>query len=240
MRRVAAASATVSGRDQRAGRHLLALLDRDRAIVPLTGDGTSMDAFSVSSVMSGSSTRISAPDRHQHLDHGHVLGVAQIGNPDLDDAHSSAFTSPKMPAQKHDEARSLGAVDDSMIVGQRQRQHQPRHERALVEHRLLAGARYAEDRHFGRIDDRREGRAADAAEARDGEASRPASRPPSVCRRAPSPTAPPVRARCRTDCLRSASRITGTTRPFGVSAANPMWKYFLRDRDSRPPHRARH
>ena len=27
---------------------------------------------------------------------------------------------------------------------------------------------------------------------------------------------------------RSASRITGTTRPFGVSAAKPIWKYFLK------------
>jgi hypothetical protein len=31
-------------------------------------EGTSMDAFSLSSVMSGSSTRISAPDGHQHFD----------------------------------------------------------------------------------------------------------------------------------------------------------------------------
>ena len=32
------------------------------------------------------------------------------------------------------------------------------------------------------------------------------------------------------DILASASRITGTTRPFGVSAANPRWMYFFKTR----------
>ena len=32
--------------------------------------------------------------------------------------------------------------------------------------------------------------------------------------------------------LRSASRTTGTIRPLGVSAAKPMWMYFLRTRFS--------
>ena len=31
--------------------------------------------------------------RHENLDHGHILGVADIGNPDFDSAHKSAFTS---------------------------------------------------------------------------------------------------------------------------------------------------
>ena len=34
---------------------------------------------------------------------------------------------------------------------------------------------------------------------------------------------------CSTPFL-SASLITGTTRPFGVSAAKPMWKYFFSTR----------
>ena len=33
--------------------------------------------------------------------------------------------------------------------------------------------------------------------------------------------------------FRSTSRMTGTTRPSGVSTATPMWKYFLRIRFSR-------
>ena len=69
------------------------------------------------------------------------------------------------------EAGAVGAVDDSMVVGQRQRQHQTRFEAlaCLVPHRLPVGAREAEDGDFRAVDDRREHGAADAAEAGDGE-----------------------------------------------------------------------
>src|SRR6185437_1681942 len=67
------------------------------------------------------------------------------------------------------EARARGAVDDAVIVGERQRQHQPRHEAALAIYGTHRRARYAENRDLGRIDDRREGGTADAAETGDGE-----------------------------------------------------------------------
>ena len=66
---------------------------------------------------------------------------------------------------------AVGAVDHPVIVRQRQRQHQPRHERAVLVHRAVCGARHAEDGDLGRVDDRRERRATDAAQARDREAA---------------------------------------------------------------------
>src|SRR5690625_2200195 len=68
-------------------------------------------------------------------------------------------------------ARGRGAVDDAMVVRQRQRQHQPRHELAAVPDRLHAVARDAQDGHFRRIDDGRELGAADAAQRRNGNAA---------------------------------------------------------------------
>src|SRR6266545_4521397 len=67
------------------------------------------------------------------------------------------------------EARPGGAVDDAVVVRKRQRQHQPRNERAVLVHRPHLRSRHAEDRDFGRVDDRRERRAADAPEAGDAE-----------------------------------------------------------------------
>ena len=69
----------------------------------------------------------------------------------------------------HDEARGGGAVDHAVVVGERERQDQARHELAPVPDRLRLRARGAEDRDLGRVDDRREERAADAAERRDRE-----------------------------------------------------------------------
>ena len=46
-----------------------------------------------------------------------------------------------------------------MIVRQRQRQDQSRHERAVLVDGTLAGPGHAEDRDFRRVDDRRECRA---------------------------------------------------------------------------------
>ena len=125
------------------------------------------------------------------------------------------------------------AVDHAMVVGQRQRQHQARHELPCRPTPASSrDLRHAEDRDFGRVDDRRERGAADAAQRRDREASRPACRPGRACRRAPSPPARPSPARSASTPFLSASLITGTTRPFGVSAAKPMWKYCLRIRFS--------
>ena len=83
-------------RDQRARRHLLALLDQRSSDRAGRGDGTSMDAFSVSSVIErivhARPARPTATSTSTTVD---VLGVAEIGNPNLDRAHSSAFTSPE-------------------------------------------------------------------------------------------------------------------------------------------------
>src|SRR5690606_37546076 len=53
-----------------------------------------------------------------------------------------------------------------MVVRQRQRQYQARHETAVLEHRTPLTTGDAEDRDLGRVDDRREERSADRAEAR--------------------------------------------------------------------------
>src|SRR4051812_1681635 len=67
------------------------------------------------------------------------------------------------------EARAVRAVDDAVIVGESDRQHQARHELLAAPHRAQRAARHAEDRDFGRVDDRRESRAADSAQAGDRE-----------------------------------------------------------------------
>src|SRR5690606_27471765 len=64
------------------------------------------------------------------------------------------------------EAHRVRAVDDPMVVRQRQRQYQARHETAVLEHRTPLTTGDAEDRDLGRVDDRREERSADRAEAR--------------------------------------------------------------------------
>ena len=56
-----------------------------------------------------------------------------------------------------------------MVVGQRQRQVEPRNELAVARHGFDDAARHTEDRDLRRIDDRREEAAADAAETRDRE-----------------------------------------------------------------------
>ena len=56
-----------------------------------------------------------------------------------------------------------------MVVGQRQRRHQPRAKPDFAENGHHAGPRHAQNRHFRRVDDGRERGAADAAKARDRE-----------------------------------------------------------------------
>src|SRR5437867_1539959 len=69
------------------------------------------------------------------------------------------------------EARAGRAVDDAVVVGERQRQHQPRSEGAVLVDRPHLRSRHAENRYFGCVDDGRERRTADAAEAGDAEAA---------------------------------------------------------------------
>src|SRR5712691_2125871 len=69
------------------------------------------------------------------------------------------------------EADAVGAVDRTVIVRERQRQHQARHELAVPVHRFHARSRDAENRQFGRVHDRREVRAADASQIRNTEAA---------------------------------------------------------------------
>ena len=61
---------------------------------PLTGEGTSIEAFSVSSVISGSSTPNLAALFDENVDDIDAFGVAEIRNAYLDEAHSNALTSP--------------------------------------------------------------------------------------------------------------------------------------------------
>ena len=67
------------------------------------------------------------------------------------------------------EAGGKRAIDDAVVVGNAQRQHQARLEGLAVPHRLHLRAHDAEDCDFRRVDDGREVGAADAAEAGDGE-----------------------------------------------------------------------
>src|SRR5262245_51234283 len=77
--------------------------------------------------------------------------------------------------QEGGEARRGGAVDHAVVVGERERKDQTGLEDVFAllalsgKGRFQSRARDAEDRHFRRVDDRREGGAADAAQARDRE-----------------------------------------------------------------------
>ena len=162
-------------------------------MVPAAADGTSMVALSVSRVISGVSTSTLSPT---------LTSTSTIGTASKLPI-SGTTRSMRLIRHRLDQAARLGehlrqigresrrqrAIDDAMIVGQRQRQHQARHESAVLEYRLHRRARHAEDRHFRSIDDGRERRAADAAEAGNRESSRPASARHSACPCAPSPTA---------------------------------------------------
>ena len=67
------------------------------------------------------------------------------------------------------EARAGGTVDDAVVVGERQGQHQPRSESPVLVHRPHLRSRHTENRNFGCVDDGRERRATDAAKAGDAE-----------------------------------------------------------------------
>src|SRR4051794_9873722 len=68
--------------------------------------------------------------------------------------------------EESDEACAERAVDHAMIVRERQRQHEAWRKFLPVPYRFHRRLADAEDRDFGRVDDRREVRSADSAEAR--------------------------------------------------------------------------
>src|SRR2546427_7010103 len=109
---------------------------------------TSMTSTSLKSPMSGTLTSIICPIRVSQE------GPAELGQDG---------------GEIRREARGGGAVDDPVIVGERQRQRQPRNESPILEHGPHLGSGHAKDRHLRRVDDRRETRAADAAETGDAE-----------------------------------------------------------------------
>src|SRR5471032_3602702 len=74
-------------------------------------------------------------------------------------------------AQTLGEASGSGAVDHTVIVGQRQRQHQLGLEGFAIPYRLDGCLGHTKDRHFRGVDDRREASAANVTQAGDGEAA---------------------------------------------------------------------
>src|SRR3954471_47137 len=148
--------------------------------VPAAGDGTSIVALSDSSVTSGSSSATVSPGDTMTS----MIGTS-AKSPMSGTRTSSGSLTKRPPGRAssqqgaaqvgehlHEmraEARALGAVDDAVVVGQAERDHQPRAELAAVPHRLRRRLRDAQDRDLGRVDQRREPRPADAAEARDRE-----------------------------------------------------------------------
>src|SRR5690242_17344972 len=146
--------------------------------VPACGAGMSMVALSDSSVISGSSTATLAPGRTCTS----MMGTS-LKSPISGTLISTLIACP-LPASEHQspdileqgaelsrESRRQRPVDDAVVVGEEERQHQPRPEGVglRIPDRRGLRAHHAEDRHLRRIDDRGEGSAADAAEGGDGE-----------------------------------------------------------------------
>src|SRR3712207_4712023 len=148
------------------------------ATVPDCGAGMSMVALSDSRVMTGSSPFTLAPGWTWTS----MIGMS-AKSPMSGTLISTGIESPP-PRSEHQpphvfeqgaelprEPRRQRPVDDAVVVGHEDRQHQPRREGPGlgVPHRRLLRAHHAEDRNLRRVDDRREGGAADAAQAGDGE-----------------------------------------------------------------------
>src|SRR4051812_47214843 len=146
---------------------------RSSPTVPAAGDGTSMVALSDSSVMSGSSSATLSPGFTITSMIGTSVKSPMSGTRTSSGSATFALLLEQRPAQVAEhlrevraEARALGAVDHAVVVGQAQRHHEPRDELGPVPHGSALGLGHAEDRHLGRVDERREAGAADAAEAR--------------------------------------------------------------------------
>src|SRR5512141_94065 len=159
------------------------------ATTPAWLEGTSIVALSVSSVISGVSTAMRSPivtstsmtDTSEKLPRSGTVTVTPApcclslplklsSGAALRDRPQQARHVRKRLAEEAGEADGRGAVDGAVVVRERQRQHQPRHERATLIDGLVSRFRHPEDRDLRRVDDRRERRAADSAEARDREA----------------------------------------------------------------------
>ena len=69
------------------------------------------------------------------------------------------------------ETGTISTVDHAVVEGERNRQHQTRHELFTIPHRLHRGLGNAEDSHFRRVHNRREVGSTQAADAGDGEAT---------------------------------------------------------------------
>src|SRR5258706_13925894 len=147
---------------------------RNSLTIPASGDGISTVALSDSSVMrevsfstrspgftrtSMISTSLKSPMSGTLTSIICATPVSQEGAADVGEDRG----------QVGREARPGRTVDDAMVVGERQRQHQPRNEGTVLVHRPQLQSRHAENRDFGRVDDRRERRSADPAEAGDAE-----------------------------------------------------------------------
>ena len=97
----------------------------------------------ISSVTSGSSTATSSPGLTQIS----MTGTSSKSPMSGTRTSTSLTAAPRRRIvcehrdEMRDEARGSGAVDHAMVVGQRQRQHQPRHELAAVPDRLHRRAR---------------------------------------------------------------------------------------------------
>ena len=101
-------------------------LDRAR-----DGAGTSIVALSDSSVTSGSSAATSSPTATRISITGTSVKSPMSGTVGPRIAHSSARRrSRQHPDEVDHEPRGGGAVDHAVVVGERQRHHQPRHELA--------------------------------------------------------------------------------------------------------------
>ena len=163
-------------------------------------------------------------DLDEHLDDGDVGEVADVGN---DGPRIRAAPAAGPPARRRGGRRSAPrrrrrsrggrSSSDSGSISRGTNS-------APSQTGFVARAHDAEDRHLRRVDDRREAGAADAAERRDREDGAAASPSARACPRAPCPTARVSSAAISSRPLRSTSRMTGTTRPFGVSAAKPRWR----------------
>src|SRR5690606_33637579 len=143
--------------------------------LPAAGEGTSIVALSDSSVQMASSGLSVSP----------ALTNSSMTGTESKSPMSGTFTSivamrvsrsdqrathvGQRLADVVDEARAFGAVDDAVVVGQRQRQHLARDELLAVPQRFHGQLGQTQDGHFRRVDQRREVGATDAAEAGDRE-----------------------------------------------------------------------
>src|SRR5215472_42096 len=150
------------------------ILTRSSRTTPASDEGISIVALSDSSVMSEASLATRSP------------GLTRISMTSTlwKSPMSGTFTSiiwatPSSQKGTADVGQDRGeiageprprcTVDDAVIVGERQRQHQARDESPVLEHRTHLRPRDAEDGDLGRIDDGGEGGATDAAQARNAE-----------------------------------------------------------------------